>query len=366
MLTKDKIIYWSEETIRKYIKFFLWATISGFLLFPDFLPGSLAFSENLIVKNEASRSQEIIVGGSLFRNLAKKSSPSVVNIQSLKKIPHYYGDFHFGMQGIPRQPSLNEFETQGGGSGFIISNDGYILTTNHVVAGSDQVQVSLFNGKTYIGKMVGFDELMDIALIKVTVPSDLPSIPMGSSKQLEPGDWVLAIGNPFGLELTVTAGIVSAKGRSLGKSPYDDFIQIDAPINPGNSGGPLINTQGEVVGINSAIFSQGQGLGFSSPIDLVKKILPQLKEKGRVVRSWLGLVVRDITLDEKMELDHVVNRGSLVMNVFSNSPAEKAGILPYDIIVEFDGKQVKSSHEFPRMIAHSLAGKKIPVTLLGT
>jgi len=175
---------------------------------------------------------------------------------------------------------------------------------------------------------------------------------------------VLAIGSPFGLNQTVTVGIVSAKGRSLGRSPYDNFIQIDAAINPGNSGGPLTNSNGEVVGITAAIIAEGQGIGFAVPIDLVKQFIPQLKEKGRIVRSWLGLVVRDVNIEIKEYFGlGTIKGGSLVLTVAPRSPAEKFGIQPNDVVVEFNHQLIKSSHELPRMIAHTSAGGLVPIKI---
>ena len=178
--------------------------------------------------------------------------------------------------------ALVQFRQRGEGSGFIIHKSGYILTNAHVIENSDSLQVKLSTGGLFKGKLIGMDRVADLALIKIDSPNLLPVIPLGSSDELKPGDWVMAIGSPFGLDLTVTVGIVSAKGRSLGATPYDDFIQTDTPINPGNSGGPLINTQGEVVGINTAVMQMGQGLGFSLPVDLAKKLIPELKANGKV------------------------------------------------------------------------------------
>jgi len=306
-----------------------------------------------------------VPGGGLFSQLAEELSPAVVNIRSLQAINHgFYGKYPWEIpRNYGKQPS-QEYRQRGEGSGFIIHKDGYILTNAHVVKGSDAVQVALSDGTLFRGVPVGIDTVTDIALIKIDTVFDLPVLPLGSSEALKPGEWVMAIGSPFGLDLTVTAGIVSGKGRSLGTSPFDDFIQTDAPINPGNSGGPLINMQGEVIGINTAILPQGQGLGFSLPIDLVKKLLPQLKEKGRVVRSWLGVTVQDITLDVKESLNLQVDRGSLVREVMDGSPASLAGIQTNDIITNFDGHTIKSSRDLPKYVAHAPAGKKMSVLLL--
>ena len=315
-------------------------------------------------KKAPVKPHEVIIEGDLFSRLAEQLSPAVVNIRSLQKVsPRYYGNYPYGAPRAPDQQPSGDYQERGEGSGFIINKEGYILTNAHVVLGSDAVQVALSDGKLFRGRPVGIDPIGDIALIKIDAGYDLPVLPLGSSGKLKPGEWVMAIGSPFGLDLTVTAGIVSGKGRSLGMSPFDDFIQTDAPINPGNSGGPLINTHGEVVGINSATLPQGQGLGFSLPIDLVKKLLPQLLEKGRVVRSWLGVTVQDITLSVKEALGLTVDQGSLVTEVVAGSPAYRAGIKANDVIVEFDGQSIKSSRELPKLIAHTPSGKKIMVVL---
>lgn len=347
--------------------FFVPAILFSFLFL--FLKGpfatSLSEAENLDTERSvALKSTEITFDKYFFRELAEETSPAVVNILALKKFPRFYGDFHYGMPGTPKYPLVNDFKKEGEGSGFIIDKEGYILTASHVVSEADQLQVTLFDRKMFRGRVVGYDKSTDIALIKIDAPFDLPVLPLGDSQKLRPGDWVMTIGSPFGLELTVTIGIVSAKSRSLGRSPYDEYIQIDAPVNPGSSGGPLINNQGEVVGINAAIIAKGQGLGFSVPINLAKTYLPQLKEKGRIVRSWMGIVVQNITLPKKEMLELNFDQGSLVMNVILESPAEKAGIMPNDVIIEFDGKPVKNSHEFPRRIAKSASGKKIPLKLI--
>lgn len=338
-----------------------------FLMFSSFVfagSDSVPAANSNEPEKSSSRMRNTVIGSSLFRDLAAQISPAVVNIRALKKIKLKYGDFHYGMEGTPRRPFSDDYEILVEGSGFIISKDGYILTTTHVVAESDLLQVTFYTGKMIQARLVGMDPVSDVALIKIDPPFELKVIPLGSSQNLQPGDWVIAIGSPFGLQLTVTAGIVSGLGRSLGKSPYDDFIQIDAPINPGNSGGPLLNTRGEVVGINAAIIPEGQGLGFSVPIDLVKKLLPQLKDKGKVVRSWLGVVVQDISITTRDSLDLPGDQGSLVVNILPDSPAQKAGILIDDVIYEFDGYTIKSSHEFPRRIANSPSGKEIKVKLI--
>ena len=313
------------------------------------------------------------VGGTLFRVLAEKLSPAVVNVRPMKKVTKAYGNFPYGNSpyGMPRMTppqkkphAPKEFRQRGEGSGFIIHEDGYILTNAHVVENSDSVQVALSTGGLFKGKLIGMDRVADLALIKIDSPDPLPVIPLGSSKELKPGDWVMAIGSPFGLDLTVTVGIVSAKGRSLGATPYDDFIQTDTPINPGNSGGPLINTQGEVVGINTAVMQMGQGLGFSLPVDLAKKLVPELKANGKVTRSWLGVSVQDITLADKEFLKLGVDQGSLVRGVVVDSPAYKAGLKMNDVIVEFNGHTINNSRKLPKEVVYTTSGEEVSIKLV--
>lgn len=312
----------------------------------------------------AAELKNFILDKGFIRNLSRKTSPTVVNILTFKKTTSFYGDFHFGMPGTPSYPFIGDVQKMGSGSGFIINKEGFILTAAHVVKGADQLQVTLHNGEMVRGKVVGLDSPTDIALIKIDPPFDLSVLPLGDSEVLEPGDWVMAIGSPLDLNFSVTLGIVSGKRRFLGHSPYDEYIQIDAAINPGNSGGPLVNLNGEAVGINAAVIIQSQGLGFSVPINLAKRFIPQLKERGRVVRSWLGLVIEDITLDIKELLDIKIKNGALVKFVIPGSPAEKAGIQSKDVIVGFNGLPIVDSHEFPRRIARTLSGKKVTIKLI--
>ena len=308
------------------------------------------------------------VGGTLFRGLAEKLSPAVVNVKPMKKVTKAYGNSPYGMprMTLPKMNphGSNKFRQRGEGSGFIIHEDGYVLTNAHVIENSDSVQIALSTGGLFKGKIIGMDRVADLALIKIDSPNPLPVIPLGHSKELKPGDWVMAIGSPFGLDLTVTVGIVSAKGRSLGATPYDDFIQTDTPINPGNSGGPLINTHGEVVGINTAVMQMGQGLGFSLPVDLAKKLIPELKATGKVTRSWLGVSVQDITLTDKESLKLGVDQGSLVREVVVDSPAYKAGLKMNDVIVEFDGRTINNSRKLPKEVVYTPAGKEISIKLV--
>jgi serine protease Do len=310
-----------------------------------------------------------------YSPLVKKASPSVVNISVVKKIegteqtPSPFGpndpfrdffDRFFGEQ-MPK-----DYKQQGLGTGFIIDKEGYILTNNHVVEGADEVKVKLLDGKEFNAKIIGRDPKTDLALIKIDPDKSLVPLPLGDSDKLEVGDWVIAIGNPFGLGNTVTAGIVSAKYRHLGMGSYDNFIQTDASINPGNSGGPLLNTAGEAVGINSAIFSQSGGsigIGFAIPINMAKALLPQLKA-GKVIRGWLGVMIQKITPDLKEKLGLKDEKGALVADVVTGGPAEKAGIKRGDVIVGFDGKEIKESYELPYIVASTPVGKLVKVDVI--
>jgi serine protease Do len=312
-----------------------------------------------------------------FSELAEKVRTGVVNLQVVKKIknvglgiPNFpghpfgdknpFGDF-FGPFSQGNTPK--GFEQRGVGSGFVISRDGFILTNNHVVEEADQVKVKLSNGQEYRGKVVGRDPKTDLALLKVEGAPDLHPLKLGNSEEMKVGSWVVAVGSPFGLEQTVTAGIISAKGRVIGAGPYDNFIQTDASINPGNSGGPLVNLKGEVVGINTAIMAEGQGIGFAIPINMGKEIAAQLQEKGHVTRGWLGVNIQDLTPELAKSFGLKEKKGALIAQVVSGSPAEKAGIEPGDIILEFDGQVVSDSKDLPRIVASTPVGKMVPVKL---
>ena len=313
-----------------------------------------------------------------FSDLADTVSPAVVHIKVEKTVkaggralgPFGHNPFggnepfkdFFGRRfGEQRQP---EFKQPGQGSGFIIDPSGYIVTNNHVVENADQITVKLSDEKEYDATVVGRDPKTDLALIKIEAPDALTPIKMGNSDKLDVGDWVVAIGSPFGLEQTVTAGIVSAKGRTIGAGQYDDFIQTDASINPGNSGGPLINMQGEVVGINTAIVASGQGIGFAIPVDMAKGIIAQLKSSGEVTRGWLGVGIQNLTpeLADYYKLED--NEGVLVTQVFKGDPAEKGGIRANDIITAVDGKSVSSVRELSSVIANTRVGKRTAVTFM--
>ncbi|MBI5605501.1 MAG: DegQ family serine endoprotease [Deltaproteobacteria bacterium] len=312
-----------------------------------------------------------------FSDLAEKVRPGVVNLQVVKKIKNVgmgFHDFHgfpfgdkdpFGDFFGPPSPGNppKGFAQRGVGSGFVISPDGYILTNNHVIEEADQIKVKLSNGQEYKGKVIGRDPKTDLALIKIEGATGLHSLKLGNSEEMKVGNWVVAVGSPFGLEQTVTAGIVSAKGRVIGSGPYDNFIQTDASINPGNSGGPLINLKGEVVGINTAIMAQGQGIGFAIPINMAKEIAGQLKDKGRVTRGWLGVSIQEVTPELAKSFGLKENKGALIAQVGPDSPAEKAGLQQGDVILEFDSQPVADSKELPRIVAGTPVGKTVTVKL---
>lgn len=307
-----------------------------------------------------------------FTKIAEEVSPAVVNVfttQVVKTHPFFpfprdfFGDdfFKFFFGDVPPR----EFKRRSLGSGFIISKDGFIVTNNHVVEGATEVKVVLKDGTEYEAKIYGTDPKTDIALLKIDPKGkDLPVVRLGDSDKLKVGEWVLAIGNPFGLSYTVTAGIVSAKGRVIGEGPYDDFIQTDASINPGNSGGPLVNMDGEVVGINTAIIKNAQGIGFAIPINLAKHVIEQLKEHGRVIRGWLGVYIQDVrpSLAKAMKLP--VNHGAIVTKVIHKSPAEKAGLKPGDVIIKYNGKEVKDSHQLSILVSSTKPGTKVTLTII--
>ncbi|MHB8909827.1 MAG: DegQ family serine endoprotease [Syntrophales bacterium] len=311
-----------------------------------------------------------------FSDLAEKVRAGVVNIQVSKKVKNAgfeqfgenpfgdrnpFGEF-FGPFGGGR--NLPQRRQQGVGSGFIMNKEGYILTNNHVVEDADQIKVKLAGGKEFDGKVVGRDPKTDLALIKIAGDSDLQPLKLGNSDDLKVGNWVVAVGSPFGLEQTVTAGIVSAKGRVIGSGPYDNFIQTDASINPGNSGGPLINLQGEVVGINTAIIASGQGIGFAIPINMAKEIAPQLQKKGHVTRGLLGVNIQDVTPELAKSLGLKESKGALVSQVVPGGPADKAGFEQGDVIVNFDGRTVGDSKDLPRIVASTPVGKTVTVKLI--
>src|SRR6476659_7634149 len=315
-----------------------------------------------------------------FVSLAKKMRPVVVNISTTQVSEGRGASPEFGSPFGEEDP-FNDFWRRffGGpvprgpqrqrrlGSGFVIDGDGSILTNNHVVENASKIVVKLSDDQEYEAKVVGRDQKTDIAIIRIEGKPNLPAASLGDSDKLEVGEWVVAIGNPFGLDSTVTSGIVSAKGRHIGQGPYDNFIQTDASINPGNSGGPLINLRGEVIGINTAIFSRtggNIGIGFAIPTNSITEVLPQLKDKGKVVRGYLGTTVQKITPEIADSLGLKEVRGALVADVVRGSPAERAGIKTGDIITEFNSKEVKDSAELPNLVARVAPGTSASIKVL--
>ena len=306
-----------------------------------------------------------------FVALSKQARPLVVHISSTPSVTGSgtlrdegpFRDFwqRFFGERFPQGPVPSP--RQSVGSGFIVDPNGYIVTNDHVVEDEGELTVKLSDGSEHRAMVAGRDPKTDIALIKIDVDRRLPVVRLGDSAALEVGEWVLAIGNPFGLDHTVTSGIVSAKGRRIGTGPYNNFIQTDASINPGNSGGPLINLRGEVVGVNTAIFSRGGGnigIGFAIPINLVKGLLPQLKDKGKVTRGWLGVTIGDVDPETR----RTEARGALVTNVTRGSPAEAAGVRIGDIIVAFDGAAIGKSSDLSLTVARTPVGKAVDVMVL--
>ncbi len=298
-----------------------------------------------------------------FSEIVKLRAKSVVNIsttmivkEKMRSFPFFPEGDLYGRERKMRRQSL--------GSGFIIDSEGYILTNNHVIEKAEDIRVRLWDESEYKARVVGKDRKTDIALIKIDADKPLPVAPLGDSDVIEVGDWVLAIGNPFGLGHTVTAGIVSAKGRVLGSGPYDDFIQTDAAINPGNSGGPLFNTNGEVVGINTAIFSTSGGnigIGFATPVNIAKDIITALKEKGHVERGWLGVTVQKVTPEIARTFGLDKPEGAIIADITPGSPAEKAGMKRGDIIIAYNEREVKDMHILPRLVAATPVGTTVPV-----
>jgi serine protease Do/serine protease DegQ len=302
---------------------------------------------------------DILATQKAFATVAKKVTPCVVNISTVsrKKIvqPFFemsplFEDFFGGPQ-FKRDKSL--------GSGFIISKDGYIVTNDHVVRDAESVQVKLSNDKVYDARVIGGDRKTDIAVIKINA-ADLPVAVLGDSENLEVGQWAIAIGNPFGLERSMTVGIVSATGRSnMGIETYENFIQTDASINPGNSGGPLLNIHGEVIGINTAIVAAGQGIGFAIPITMAKPIFTQLLQKGSVSRGYMGVTIQPVTEELAHSFGMKQARGALVNDTLKGGPAEKAGVRQGDVIVAFNGSEVKDPSHLQRIVAEAGIGRAV-------
>lgn len=321
-----------------------------------------------------------------FADLVDKLSPAVVNISTTQKVKQAQGPMGMPFQGLPPgledAPELQPFkeffdrfgqmqknqperEVYSLGSGFVIDAKGYVITNNHVINEAQEITVTFSDNTKYKATIIGRDSKTDLALLKIDAKKDLPFVALGDSDAMRVGDWVIAIGNPFGLGGSVTQGIISARQRSINAGPFDDFLQTDAPINRGNSGGPLFNTKGEVIGINTAIFSPtggSVGIGFAIPTALAKPVIAQLKEFGKTHRGWLGVKIQEVSdeVADSVGLDKA--RGALVLDVSKDSPADKAGIQAGDVITNFDGKDIAEMRFLPRMVAETKIGKKATIT----
>jgi serine protease Do len=314
---------------------------------------------------------------SRFAVLARAVAPGVVNVHTEKTVDAndlgalgdlfggLFGPNPFGDPSLPREPTTpRRFTMPSLGTGFVVSKDGLIVTNHHVVADVSRIEVVFQDGTRSAAKVVGTDAKTEIALIRAEAHRDYSPLVLGDSTTLLPGDWVIAVGNPFGLDHTVTAGIVSATGRDIGQGPYDDFIQTDAAINPGNSGGPLLNLAGEVVGINTAINPQANTIGFAVPSSMAKEVLPQLEKNGRVVRGWLGVGVQPVTPDLADALELKTDQGALVSQVDPAGPAAKAGVRRGDVIVRFAGVPIERTRDLPRAVASAQPGTDVKLEVL--
>ncbi len=318
-----------------------------------------------------------ILGSGLpdFTKLVEKASPAVVNISTIKVVetserlkrffnpfkefPPFDDFFKKFFEELPKKQKEHAL-----GSGFIISKDGYIVTNYHVISKANQIKVILEGGKeSYKAKVIGTDPETDLALLKINTKRYLPYLKFGDSDKIKTGEWVIAIGNPFGLDHTVTAGIISAKGRIIGAGPYDNFLQTDASINPGNSGGPLLNMEGEVIGINTAIVASGQGIGFAIPSNMAKNVIEQLKKYGKPKRGWLGVTIQDVDNKTAKALGLPKPYGALVASVIEGEPADKAGIKSGDVIIAVNDHTIKNGRDLTRVIGRFLPGKKVKITL---
>ena len=357
------------------------------LVFVFLLPFGLVVSPGTLF---ALSSHTQPLASNIFVEIAKKQNPAVVNVSTKAKAETAHKNFRVPRPGPGQNKSPDPFRDfydrffgerpnqrpkRGMGSGFVIDKEGHILTNYHVIEGAGEIVVILDdNGteKEYTATLVGSDPKTDIALIKINRESgdnkDFPFLRLGSSENLEVGEWVVAIGNPFGLSHTVTVGVVSALGRSIGAGPYDEFIQTDASINPGNSGGPLINIEGDVIGINTAIISGNTGgnvgIGFAIPIDIAKGILKDLRERGTVTRGWLGVMIQKITPDLAKSFGLSQSEGALIGDVIPDGPAAKGGVKRGDVIVMFDGQQVKDMEDLPKIVAATRPNSVVDVEVI--
>lgn len=362
-MTKERNL--KKRTWRSYL-------VAALVLFMACGLGFAMFGQS--VEAKTSSSPQMIPAS--FQQVAEQASPAVVNISTERKVeganfnglPNFPGgndefrqffEHFFGGRGQMRPQKQHAL-----GTGFIIDPQGLVITNNHVIDGADEIMVRLNDEKEYEATVLGRDPKTDLALIKINADQKFPYLELGDSKDVGIGDWVVAIGNPFGLSHTVTAGILSARGRVIGAGPYDDFLQTDASINPGNSGGPLLNLSGQVIGINTAIVQGGQGIGFAIPANMAKGILTQLKTHGKVVRGWLGVMIQSVTpeMAKAFKLDD--DKGALVADVTPDGPADKAGMKRGDVIVAFNGQTIKDSNELPGVVAITEVGSRADVKII--
>jgi len=308
-------------------------------------------------------------GPDAVADVVSRAGQAVVKISTKKNSneaisPLFNDPFFRQFFGTPYSPRQQE---DGLGSGFIISKDGFILTNEHVIDGANEISVTVAGfDNSFAAKVVGSDYDLDLALLKIDAEADLPFLNMGNSDQIRVGNWVIAIGNPYGLDHTVTTGVISAKGRpiNIGDRQYENLLQTDASINPGNSGGPLLNLQGEVIGINTAINAQAQGIGFAIPTSTVQRVLEDLKNGGNNVRSWIGVQVRTVDEEAARYLGLTKAEGALVAGVIAGSPAQKAGLKQWDVIVEFNGVKINNADELVTAIKASHVGQKVKVLVV--
>ena len=359
------------EEYKRMKKYFLTSFLILFLNFP--IINGFDFNSAYALSGKVNP-----VGTNLIVEIAKKQNPAVVFVTSKTKFQPAKGNTPpnrnpFGQFGPYGRPGHPQPPAPGGGSGtgFIIDKEGYILTNHHVVDNADVIKITLDNEKEFEAELIGSDSKTDIALLKIIKQTgdntEFPYLTLGNSSDVEVGEWVVAIGNPFGLDHTVTTGVVSAKARNIGAGPYDEYIQTDASINPGNSGGPLLNMSGDVIGINTAIFSRtggNVGIGFTIPINMASDILEELKKDGRVTRGWLGVMIQKITpeLAETFKLSD--SNGALVNDVVPNGPAAMGGLKRGDVIVKFNGKEIVSVENLPKHVASVEPGKSVQVEIV--
>ena len=327
----------------------------------------IAEDNSHFIKKSLKYAQEL---SEAFSYIAERSAPAVVYIETERVISAPWRGFpfdFFGDEFFKRFFAPPRYKERGAGSGFIISKDGYIVTNNHVIQGAQKITVKLVDGREFKAKVVGRDPFSDVALLKINA-HNLPTLPLGNSDLIKVGEWVIAIGNPFGLAHSVTVGVISAKGRNeIGITDIEDFIQTDAAINPGNSGGPLLNLKGEVIGMNTAIFTRSggyMGIGFAIPINIVKTVVEQLKTKGKVERGYLGVYIQDLTPALAEQLGLKVTQGALVTEVIPDSPAEKAGIKVRDVIIKYNGKKVRNSSDLKTYVLLTKPGTEVTLEII--